>query len=145
MKIKEILENLTEENQLNESLETVKFFYKNWKNDKHPKVMVLDYKYPGMPHQKTYGQRQDLLGWNVNYFENKEDAVRSINDIDTFARMLSNNLEEKYRRIKYFFPEQSQYLRRYKRDAIKGLKVKKGWFWRLTSFDDAEKKNDESF
>lgn len=145
MKIQTILESLTPSTQLNESLDAVRFYYKNWKHDKRPIVKVLDYRYPGMPNQRTYGQREDLLGWNVNYFENKKDAIKTIDDIDTFAKMLSNNKLEKYRRIKYFFPEQAQYLRRYKRESIKNMKMKDGWFWRVKSFDAAETHNDEQY
>lgn len=125
---------------INEGIEAVKFFYKNWHNDKFPVVKCLDYEYPGQPHQKTYGQRKDLLGWNVNYFENKEDAVRTIDDIDTFARMLSANKQEKYKRIKYFFPEQASYIRRYNRDFIRGLKRKDGWYWTKTDFEEMKQR-----
>jgi hypothetical protein len=145
MKIKPLLEALEKERPLNETIEMVKFYYKDWKHDKTPRVKVLDYEYPGRPGQKTYGQRKDLLGWNVNYFENKEDAIRTIDDIDTFARMLSVDLKEKYRRIKYFFPEQAQYLRRYKRDSVRALKVKDDWFWRVASFEEAQKRNNEQY
>jgi hypothetical protein len=146
MNIKPLLESLKNKpTQLNETLEMIKFYYKDYKHNKTPLVKVLDYKYPGRPGQKTYGQREDLLGWNVNYFENKEDAIRTIDDIDTFARMLSVNKQEKYRRIKYFFSEQANYLRRYKRDSIKSLKIKDDWFWRVASFEEAEKRNNEQY
>lgn len=127
--------------KLNEDLQTVKFFYKNWHSDKFPKVLVLDTEYKGRPGQSTYGQRDDVLGWNVNYFENKEEAVRTINDIDTFARMISVDKEEKYKRVRYFFPEQSSYIRRYSREFIRGLKAKEDYFWKPTTFDEIKIKD----
>jgi len=129
--------------RLVETIEPVKFRYTNYKHDKVPRVMVLDFEYEGQPHQKTYKQRKDLLGWNINYFENKEEAVRSINDIDTFAKMLSANKLEKYKRIRYFFPEQANFIRRYNREFVRDLRIKKGWFWTKTTIEDA--KNRESF
>lgn len=128
--------------QILETITPVKFHYTNYKHDKTPKVMVLDFDYEGRPGQKTYGQRKDLLGWNINYFENKEEAVRSINDIDTFAKMLSANKLEKYRRIRYFFPEQYSYIRRYNKEFVKNLKVKNGWFWTRTTIEDLKNKED---
>ncbi|MFO7772761.1 MAG: hypothetical protein R6V59_02280, partial [Dehalococcoidia bacterium] len=61
MKLREVLD---------EGLQYVKFKYDNYKNDPRPRVKVLDFEYPGRPEQKTYGQRDDLLGWNLNYFKN---------------------------------------------------------------------------
>ena len=49
--------------------------------------------------------------------------------------MLSANKEEKYKRIKYFFPEQAKFIRRYMRKHIKGLKVKDGILWKKTDFN----------
>lgn len=149
-KIKQVLKPLEEQFGNNfspvllENLVKVKFKYTNYKHDPIPKILALDFNYKGLPHQKTYGQREDVLGWNTNYFENKKDAIRTINDIDTFARMLSSNKLEKYKRIKYFFPEQSQYIRRFNRKYIVSLKTKeeKDWFWKKTTFEQLEKDND---
>jgi hypothetical protein len=114
-----------------EDIPLVKFYYKNWKNDKYPEVMAFDTEYPGREGQKSYGERKDLLGWNLNYYKNKKEASDSINDINDFADLLSKNKEEKYKRIKYFFPEQSSLLRRYKKNSIKFLRVKdKDGLWK---------------
>lgn len=132
---------------INESLQYVKFTYDNYKNDKTPKVKILDYKYPGQVGQKTYGNRNDLLGWNLNYFKNKKYAKKAIDDIDSFSRMLgANSNEEKYKRIKYFFPEQAKLLRRYMKKHIKNLRYKPGtFFWKKTNFDKLIKFNKDSY
>jgi hypothetical protein len=132
--------------KLNEALQSVRFHYSNYKHDPNPKVKVLDYEYPGRSGQKTYGARRDLLGWNTNYFENKEEASRSIDEIDSFARLLASNNKEKYERVKIFFPEQAAFLRRYIREHIKGIKVKKDdGLWHKTTYDELEKLHKESF
>jgi hypothetical protein len=132
--------------KLEEALELVKFHYSNWKHDKRPRVKVLDFRYPGRPGQKTYGQRRDLLGWNINYFKNKRYARRAIDEIDSFARLLSANNKEKYRRIKYFFPQQAKYIRRYMRKHIKGLKRKgRIGLWRNTDYTKLISINKERF
>lgn len=132
-------------NTLTEELQYIKFAYKNYKNDKRPKVKVLDYKYKGIPGQKTYGERDDLLGWNLNYIKNKKMAIKAIDDIDSFARALSANKEEKYRRIKYFFPEQAKLIRRYMRDHIKGMKVKDGILWKKADYNSLIKFDKQSY
>ena len=124
---------------IKEDLNLTKFLYKNFKHDKHPQVMVLDYHYEGRPNEKK--KSDHLLGWNVNGYANKKEAIDTINDIDSFARMLSADKLEKYRRIKYFFPEQAELIRRYKKEAIKGLREKDGWFWKKTSLDTLEQKD----
>jgi len=101
MKFQELYEEIT----LNEDAVLVKFKYDNFKQDPNPKVKVLDFEYPGQKGQKSYGKRSDVLGFNVNYYENKKYAMRAIDEIDSFARLLSANKEEKYKRIKYFFPD----------------------------------------
>ena len=127
---------------LKEELNLINFYYKNHHHDRFPRVMALDYAYPGMKGQKSYGEREDILGWNINYYENKEEAKKIINDIDTFARMVSNNNEEKYKRIKYFFPEQSELLRRYNKQHVKMLRVKgDNGLWRRTNYDELKEKH----
>lgn len=130
-----------------ESLQLIKFTYNNYKHDKHPKVKVLDFKYKGQPHQKTYGKRDDLLGWNINAYSNKKYAKKAIDDIDSFSRMLgANSGKEKYKRIKYFFPQQAKLIRRYMRKHIVNLKHKPGVFlWKSTSFNDLIKFDKESY
>lgn len=122
--------------KLNEALELIKFNYANYKHDKRPRVKVLDLEYPGRPGQKTYGQRKDLLGWNINYFKNKRYARKAIDEIDSFARLLGAHDKEKYERIKYFFPEQAKFIRRYQRKHISGLKRKHYGLWRKTTYND---------
>jgi len=129
---------------LKEALVSVKFHYKNFKNDPYPLVKILDTKYEGKIGQKTYGKRKDLLGWNLNYFENKEEAKRSIDEIDSFARLMAADNKEKYDRVKTFFPEQAQYLRRYIKDGIVGLRTKENGLWKKTDFDEVNKLNKES-
>ncbi len=105
--------------KITESLETVSFGYSNYKNDPNPTVKVLDFDYPGQTWQKNYGKRSDILGWNLNYFINRDYAEKAIDDIDSFARLLSgNNKLEKYERIKNLFPEQAEFIRRYNKAFI---------------------------
>ncbi|MFW6226037.1 MAG: hypothetical protein ACOC3V_03690, partial [bacterium] len=107
--------------------------------DPTPKVKVLDYEYPGQKGQKTYGQRKDLLGFNINYFKNKKYARKAIDEIDGFARMLSANKQERYKRLKYFYPEVVEFIRRYNKEHVKNLKRKKGLFWRKTDYDQLKR------
>ena len=141
-KLKKKKKYLTNNHLMKEDLNLAKFMYKNYKHDKHPQVMILDYHYKGKPNERAPSDH--VLGWNVNSYANKKEAVDSINDIDTFARMLSADKLEKYKRIKYFFPEQAELIRRYKKEAIKGLREKDGWFWKKTSLDTLEKKDNSN-
>jgi len=136
MKFHEIVEN-----KLFEDLQMVKFKYSNYKQDPIPRVKVLDYEYPGQPGQKTYGQRKDLLGFNINYFKNRRYASRAIDEIDGFARLLSADKLEKYQRLKYFYPEVVQFIRRYNREHITNLKKKGKLFYRRTNYDDLIKQS----
>ncbi len=120
---------------INEDLNLVKFKYSNTDNDPSPKVKVLDFVYPGQKGQKTYGDRKDLLGFNLNYFKNKKYASKAIDEIDGFARLLSANKKEKWTRLKYFYPEVSQFVRRYQRQYINNLKHKKKFIWKKTSYN----------
>ena len=120
---------------INEDLNLVKFKYSNTDNDSSPKVKVLDFEYPGQKGQKTYGKRKDLLGFNLNYFKNKKYASKAIDEIDGFARLLSANKEEKWKRLKYFYPEVTQFVRRYQKQYINNLKHKKKFIWRNTNYN----------
>ena len=133
------------EEKIHEDLQLVKFKYTNYKKDPNPRVKVLDYEYPGRLGQKTYGQRKDLLGFNLNYFSNSKYANKAIDDIDGFARMLSADKLEKYRRLKYFYPEVVKFIRRYNRDHVKNLKRKGKFFYHNTDFDTLIQKDKESF
>jgi|WetSurMetagenome_2_1015567.scaffolds.fasta_scaffold30098_6 hypothetical protein len=130
---------------LKEALQTIRFKYGNYKKDPMPEVKVLDTEYPGKAGQKTYGQRKDVLGWNVNQFENKEEAKTSIDEIDSFARLIGASKKEKYERIKMFFPEQAKYLRRYIQEHIKGLRVKENGLWRRATIEEIKKLDNDSF
>lgn len=130
MKLKYLLEE-----KLHEDLSLVKFKYDNYGEDPNPKVKVLDFTYPGQKGQKTYGQREDLLGFNLNYFKNKKYAARAIDEIDGFARLLSANNKEKYTRMKHFYPEVTKFVRRYQRQYIKNLKHKKRFMWKGTNYN----------
>ena len=132
--------------EITESFAYVKFNYKAKDiHDSSPKVKVMDFNYKGRPEQKTYGQRDDILGWNINYFKNKRRAKSAIDDISSFAKMLSADKEEVYRRISYFFPEQAKYIRRYKRKHIDKMKHKKKWFWKKTDYSKLIDFNKKTF
>lgn len=133
------------EESVNEELAYVKFKYSNYKEDPRPRVKVLDFRYPGQPNQKNYGKRDDLLGWNLNYYSNKKEAKAAIDDIADFASLLAANKLEMYRRIKAFFPEQAKLIRRYNREHIKGEKEKRGILWRRADLNALEKRNQELF
>lgn len=141
MKLKEILSD----SSLNERLLYVKFKYDNFKQDPRPRVKVLDFEYPGQEDQKTYGQRKDLLGWNINYFSNKKQAREAIDDIADFARLLAANKLEMYKRIRDLFPEQAKYLRRYNRNFMQGIKERKGILWRRADINDLAKREPDIF
>lgn len=133
------------ETKIYEDLALVKFKYANYKNDPKPKVKMLDFTYPGQEGQKTYGKRDDLLGFNLNYFSNPRYASRAIDEIDGFARMLSANKLEKWKRLKYFYPEVVKFIRRYMRKHVNNIKHKKGMRWAPKSYNELIKINKENF
>ncbi len=125
-----------------ENLQLVKFKYS--KTNSRPKVKVLDFEYPGMKFQKTYGERKDLLGFNLNYFKNKRIASKTIDKIDSEARKLSNSKKEKYKRLAYFYPEVLKHIRRYNRKHITGLKGKNKIFYKKTTYNKLISKDNKS-
>jgi hypothetical protein len=131
-----IEEALNDKFKLDENLELIKFNYDNYHHDPSPNVKVLDFMYPGKPGQKTFGKRRDVLGWNINYFKNRKYAEQSVDEIDSFARLLDANDKEKYERVKDFFPEQAKLIRRYKKKHIKNLRVYKDGRWKRTTYND---------
>jgi hypothetical protein len=135
----------TKKLKITEALQTVKFRYMSARHDPVPEVKVLDTEYPGAEGQKTYGQRQDILGWNLNYFENKKEAKKTIDEIDDFAKILGADKKQKYERIKMLFPEQASYLRRYIKDNCKGVKIKEEGLWRPADWDEIKHLNTQSF
>jgi hypothetical protein len=50
-----------------------------------------------------------------------------------------------YQRIRDLFPEQAQYLRRYNRDFVKGIKERKGILWRRADLNNLSKRVPEIF
>lgn len=140
MKFHEIIED-----RLYEDLQLVKFRYSNYKKDPSPKVKVLDFEYPGRKGQKNYGNRKDLLGFNLHYFKNPRYARTAIDEIDGFARLLSADKEEKYQRLKYFYPEVTKYVRRYNRDHITNLRRKGFIFFKPATYDTLINKDENSY
>lgn len=138
-------DELVKKTKITEALQVVKFRYMSARHDPVPEVKVLDTEYPGAEGQKTYGQRQDILGWNLNYFENKKEAKKTIDEIDDFAKILGADKKQKYERIKMLFPEQALYLRRYIKDNCKGVKIKEEGLWRPADWDEIKHLNTQSF
>ena len=130
--------------KLNEVLQLVKFRYTNYKKDPTPEVKVLDTQYFGKIDQKTYRQRQDVLGWNINAYENKKEAEKTLDEIDDFARLLAADKKEKYQRVKLFFPEQAQLLRRYIKEKCKGLRVKEDGLWKQVDWSRIKELDNQS-
>jgi hypothetical protein len=140
--VKKRIKKLLKKKLIFEDLNLVNFYYSNWKHDRFPKVKVLDYNYHK---ENEKNKRKDLLGWNINYYKNKKEAIRTIDDIDSFARMISANNKEKYQRIKYFSPEQAKLIRRYNKNYIKMLRLKDGFFWKKTDYKNLEEKHKNNF
>ena len=69
-KLKKRKNHLSNNFMMNESLNLVKFLYKNYKHDKHPQVMILDYHYKGKANEKVPSDH--ILGLNVNSYKNKK-------------------------------------------------------------------------
>ena len=131
--------------KLTEALQLIRFKYTNYKHDPMPEVKILDTEYPGQPGQKTYGEREDLLGWNIHEYSNPKKAARSIDEIDSFSRLLTTSKKQKYERVKALFPEQAKFLRRYIRDHVKGLRVKgEDGLWHQATIEDVKHLNDAS-
>ena len=124
----------------NEDVAYIKFKYANYNNDKTPQVKVLDFEYPGIKGQKTYGKRKDVLGWNINYVEggksSRREAVKAIDDILDFTDLLGGNKREKYERIVTMFPQVAEHLRRYMKQHISGVKHKPGRLWKKEQLEN---------
>lgn len=127
------------EKSYNEELDYIKFKYSNYSNDKTPNVKVLDFEYPGIKGQKTYGERKDILGWNINYVEggrkDRKEARDGIDDIADFTELLGGTSREKYERIVTMFPQAAEFLRRYNKQHVTGVKRKPGLRWKRTDLD----------
>lgn len=137
-KLKKILNKLKREKKINEELQYVKFKYTaDDINDKKPKVKVLDFEYPGRPGQKTYGKRKDILGFNLNYVSNRNEAIKNIDDMSSFGKLLNISKKDLWERFKAFYPEvATKVIRRYKRDEIKRLKYKnESKRWKKAAYD----------
>lgn len=107
------------ESKIYEDLKMLKFSYENFKNDPSPLVKVFDEKYKGQVGQSSYGEREDILGFNLNNIKNKEDAIIQIDKIDKDITPLANNKEEKFKRLISLYPEVKEFLRRYNSEYIK--------------------------
>lgn len=137
---------MTIKNVINESLQLIKFKYKSSQShDPNPVCKILDFEYPGQKGQKSYGKRSDLLGWNLNYYKNKKYAIKAIDDIDSFARMMWADKVERYKRMKDFFPEQMNLIRRYNKNNVRKLSKKKKIGWGKTSYDELIRFDKEAY
>ena len=124
--------------QLNEELELVKFRYPS-KHCKKPRVLVLDANYPGRKNEKHYGERLDVLGVNIMYAPRSERKriQKALSEIDLFSDFLGADKKEKYERLKFFAPEDLlPYIRRYKKEHMKNVKLKRGMFYHSYSFSN---------
>lgn len=122
--------------QLNEELELVKFRYPS-KHCKRPKVLVIDANYPGRTNEKNYGKRLDVLGVNIMYAPHSERKriQKALSEIDLFSDFLNADKLERYRRLKDFAPDYVlPYLRRYKKEKMRNVRKKSGWFYHPYSF-----------
>jgi len=100
-------------------------------------VIVLDAEYPGRVGEKNYGKRLDVLGLNLKYAPSHERKrmQKALSEIDLFSDFLGADKKEKYLRLKTFAPEYIlPYIRRYKKDKMKNVKLKRGWFYHPYSF-----------
>ena len=102
-----------------EDLKLVKFNYDNFKDDPSPLVKVFDDEYKGQEGQSTYGDRKDILGFNLNKFSNSDIASAHLDKIDNDISPLANNKEEKFRRLIALYPEVKEFIRRYNKEFIK--------------------------
>ena len=125
--------------QLNEELELVRFRYPS-KHCERPKVLVIDANYPGRVNEKNYGKRLDVLGVNIIYAPHSERRriQKALSEIDLFSDFLGADKLEKYRRLKAFAPDYVlPYLRRYKKEKMKNVRRKDGFFYHKYSFTNA--------
>lgn len=122
--------------QLTEELELVKFRYPS-KHCKKPRVLVLDANYPGRKNEKHYGERLDVLGVNIMYAPHSERKriQKALSEIDLFSDFLGADKKERYSRLKSFAPEYLlPYIRRYKKENMRNVRMKRGFFYRPYSF-----------
>ena len=121
--------------QLNEELELIKFRYPS-RHCKKPRVLVLDANYPGRKGEKHYGERLDVLGVNIMYAHpsDRKRIQKALSEIDLFSDFLGADKLERYRRIREFYPEALPYIRRYKKEKMKNMRLKRGWFYHPYSF-----------
>ena len=123
--------------QLTEELELVKFRYPS-KHCKKPRVLVLDANYPGKKNEKHYGERLAVMGVNIIYAPRSERKrkQKALSEIDLFSDFLGADKLEKYRRIREFYPEALPYIRRYKKEKMKNVKLRRGFFYHPYSFSN---------
>lgn len=122
--------------QLTEELELVRFRYPS-KHCRKPKVLVIDANYPGRVNEKNYGKRLDVLGVNIMYApaHERRRIQKALSEIDLFSDFLGADKLEKYHRLKTFAPDYVlPYLRRYKKEKMRNVKKRDGYFYHKYSF-----------
>ena len=55
--------------------------------------------------------------------------------------MIKKDKKDVYQRLKDLYPECTKYIRHYKPEYMKGIKMKKGWMWRSASIADIQDYN----
>lgn len=148
--LKKLVEYLNEEYNENielpitEELAYAKFRYRSkYPNkgyqihDSKPKILVLDndYIYDGKGNIKP--GRHDILGFNLNYSENKKVDKKAVQEIVSFAHLLKKNKKDVYKRLKDLYPKiVKDNIRCYKPQQMTKLRKKDGFFWKQCSVSD---------
>ena len=110
-------------------LPLIKFDYDKPNNCKTPLVKVLDFDYKGQLGQKSYGNRSDILGFNMKNVASVKKQSKELDDLAAFSEFSGLNKKELYDRIKEFDPEIIKSIRRYNKNKIKHPKKKGTLFW----------------
>lgn len=111
-------------------LPLIKFNYEKPNHCKTPLVKVLDYDYKGQLQQKSYGERKDILGFNIKKDKDRKKHSKELDDLYAFSEYSGFNKKELYNRIKEFDPDIIKFIRRYNKSKIKKPKIKGTIFWR---------------
>ena len=126
---------------IKEDLARAKFKYTNYKHDPKPKTIVLDADYIYNGKGKVIPGQHDILAFNINYAKDKKFTRKAIQEIVTFAHMIKKDKKDVYQRLKDLYPECTKYIRHYKPEYMKGIKMKKGWMWKSASIADIQDYN----
>lgn len=130
---------------LAEEVSFVKFKYSGKRShDKFPHILVLDSHYDGKKYRGEKKTTDDILGFNVAYAKNREDAFNNIHDIMDFASLLDADKLEKYKRLNHFYNDEiTKMIRRYKKNGIKKLKKRdKQGLWKDIDFNMIDSNNE---